>query len=81
MKKGCGLYSAALKTGVSDVARQFLPSVFFSLSLTGLSAPVNQTKILPITFSTRNVFLQNGFIMTSFLIVAGKGRDKLRMEN
>lgn len=81
MKKGLRFVFRSPQTGVSDVARQFLPSVFFSLSLTGLSAPVNQTKILPITFSTRNVFLQNGFIMTSFLIVAGKGRDKLRMEN
>ena len=82
-KKGCGLYSAALKTGVSDVVRQFLLSVLFSLSPTGPSAPVSQTKILPITFSTRNVFLQNGFIMTSFLIVAGKGRgnEEWRMMN
>ena len=75
------MYSAALKTGVFNVLRQFLLSVLFSLSLTGPSAPVSQTKILPITFSTLNVFLQNGFIMTSFLIVAGKGRDKLRMES
>ena len=73
-KRAAVCIAAALKTGVSDVVRQFLLSVPFSLSPTGPSAPVSQTKILPITFNTRNVFLQNGFILTSFLIVPGKGR-------
>ena len=44
------------------------------LSKENHTAPVSQTKILPITFNTFNVVLQNGFIMTSFLIVSRKGR-------
>ncbi len=65
--------SAALKTGFSH-CRVLQELVLLLVIVDRLSAPVSQTKILPITFNTRNVFLQNGFILTSFLIVPGKGR-------
>ena len=77
-KRAAVLYSAALQTGGfhSDRKVYSLNRFLLSSSFTGLSAPVSQNKILPITFNTFNVVLQNGFIMTSFLIVSRKGRRR-----